>query len=264
MENHVKYLERHLVEKLKEEIYTSLEAINTKTREIVAAINSRAFKRKSDIRSTRMDAFEKYDKPRMRKLPGGSYTLCDYKVFSKIPDNYHLEYDGHYYSVLYTYLGKPAILKATMTEIRICDQYNKLLCKHPRSYRRFPLYITLPEHMPPAHQYYKEVNARDGEYYRRWASAFGPNMNTVIDRILKSAKHEEQAYNSCMGLLQACKDLSHILVEEAAQTCIRTNTCTYSGFKKVLNALLNKRDENHPEPGHLPKHDNIRGKEAFR
>ena len=35
------------------------------------------------------------------------------------------------YSVLYTYKGKPAILKATMTEIRICDEYNRLICRHP-------------------------------------------------------------------------------------------------------------------------------------
>ena len=37
-------------------------------------------------------------------------------------------------------------------------------------------------------------------YYRRWASVFGPNMSECIDRILKAAKHEEQAYNSCAGL----------------------------------------------------------------
>lgn len=71
-----------------------------------------------------MNGYEKYDKPRMNKLPGEIYTLCDYKYFFKVPDNYHLEYDVHYYSVLYTQLGKPAILKATMTEIRICDEYN--------------------------------------------------------------------------------------------------------------------------------------------
>ena len=56
--------------------------------------------------------------------------------------------------------------------------------------------------MPADHQYYKELNGRDGAYYRRWASAFGKNMESLIDRVLRSAKHEEQAYNSCMGILQ--------------------------------------------------------------
>ncbi|MFQ9879647.1 MAG: hypothetical protein ACLRW4_14865 [Ruminococcus sp.] len=73
-----------------------------------------------------MNGFEKYDKPRMNQLPGESYTLCDYKYFLKVPDNYHLEYDAHYYSVLYTYKGKSAILKATMTEIAGADGLYKI------------------------------------------------------------------------------------------------------------------------------------------
>ena len=80
-----------------------------------------------------------------------------------------------------------------MTEIRICDEYNRLICRHPRSYRDFPLYITDDSHMPPEHLYYKEVNAHDGAYYRRWASVYGESMVTLIDRILRSSKHEEQA-----------------------------------------------------------------------
>ena len=71
----------------------------------------------------------------MRPLPGRNFTVCDYRFFPRVPDNYHLEYDGHYYSVLYTRHGRPAMLKATMSEIRICNENNRLLCKHPRSYR---------------------------------------------------------------------------------------------------------------------------------
>ena len=55
--------------------------------------------------------------------------------------------------------------------------------------------------MPPEHRYYKELNAHDGAYYRRWATVYGDAMVTLIDRILRGAKHEEQAYNSCKGIL---------------------------------------------------------------
>lgn len=57
----------------------------------------------------------------MKPLPGGSHMIYDYKAVLKVPNNYQLEYDGHYYSVLYSYCGKSAILKATPSEIRICD-----------------------------------------------------------------------------------------------------------------------------------------------
>lgn len=138
IENHVKYLETHLVEKLKEKISTSLEELNADIKKIVAVLNSRWFQNRS---FSRQDAYEKYDRPCMKPLPGGAFTVCDYKSVNKIPDNYHIEYDGHYYSVVYTHYGKPAILKATSSEIRICGQYNRLICKHKRSYKEFPLYI---------------------------------------------------------------------------------------------------------------------------
>ena len=200
IENHVRYLETHLIERLKKDTYTSLYALNKRTQNIIAAINQGGFRDQRDIRRTRMYAFETYDRPKMKPLPHGHFTTCDYRYFLRVPDNYHLEYDGHYYSVSYTRHGKPAMFKATMSEIRICDKNNKLLTMHPRSYKDFPRYITKEEHIPPEHLYYKELNAHDGAYYRRWASSYGHAMSTMIDRILRSVKHEEQAYNSCKGM----------------------------------------------------------------
>ena len=258
VENHVRYLEVHLIEKLKEKTFTSIESINAEIQKIVAAINSRQLQGKN---YSRLDAFMKYDKPCMRPLAGGKYTVCDYKSVLRIPDNYHIEYDGHYYSVLYSYCGKPAIIKATPSEIRICDQYNRLICSHVRSYKDFPRYITKDEHMRPEHLYYKEVNERNGDYYRRWASVFGPNMYEFIDRMLKRNKHEEQSYNACMGILQTVKELPHGFVEETAFECIQMNSCSYKTFRQMLDKLRNTgiscKDT-------LPEHKNIRGKEFYR
>ena len=152
-----------------------------------------------------------------------------------------------------------------MTEIRICDEYNRLICRHPRSYRDFPLYITDDSHMPPEHLYYKEVNAHDGAYYRRWASVYGESMVTLIDRILRSSKHEEQAYNSCAGVLHSCKDVPHRLVQETAEKCVEANACKYSYFKKVLSMVQNNHSSSTINgTGKLPSHTNIRGKEAYK
>jgi len=263
VEAHVRFLETHLVEKLKQKTFTSVEAINEEARKIVVDLNSRSVQ---GSKYTRQEAFEKYDKPCLKPLPGGDYAVCDYKSFLKVPDNYHLEYDGHYYSVLYTYRGQPAILKATTKEIRICDQYNRLICKHTRAYKEFPRYITQDDHMKPEHLYYKEVNAKDGAYYRRWASVYGPHMSEFIDRVLKSSKHEEQAYNSCNGILHTVKDVPHGIVEETARTCIEMNACWYSSFKKVLRKVVSEHESGtttgHPDS--LPVHDNIRGKDYYR
>ena len=86
VENHVRFLKTHLIERLKKDIYTSLEELNRTTQKIIAAINQDEFRQKSDIRKTRMYAFKTYDKPRTRPPPGGCYALCDYRYYAR--DNY--------------------------------------------------------------------------------------------------------------------------------------------------------------------------------
>ena len=258
VEKYVQYLETWLLEELKKNLYPSFEAINRKVKEIVATINSEIPKGSN---YSRMDSFLNYDKPQMKTLSDGSFSLCDYKAFEHIPNNYHLNYDGHYYSVLYTYYKQPAILKATPTEIRICDKNNHLICTHKRSYNEFPKYITDDTHMPPGHQYYKEINHQNGDYYRGRARIFGPYMVKLIDTVLHSTVHEEQSYNSCNGILHSCDGISRVVAEEAAKTCVTCNTCRYSYFKRVLNDLLNKSG---PGGEKLPQHANIRGKDYYK
>ena len=260
VEGHVRYLETHLIEKLKEDVYTSLESLNEAIQRIIADINQRRYQK---LPGTRLEAYEKYDRPHMKPLPGGKYAACDYKYVLKIPDNYHLEYDGHYYSVLYTYRGQPAILKATFSEIRICDRNNRLLCTHRRSYTDFPRYITEDSHMKPSHLYYKDINRKDGVYYRRWASAYGEFTAELIDTVLRSARHEEQAFNSCAGILHMCKGVPHGLVEEASHKCVETNTCRYSYFKKILAKVTSDHKIGSGDAATLPKHSNLRGKDFY-
>lgn len=261
VEKHVQYLETHLLEDLKEKVYFHIEDINRDIKEKIAEINNRRLRNQP---FSRLEAFLRYDKPQMRPLAGGSFSLCEYKYFAHIPNNCHLLFDNHYYSVLYTYYNQPAILKATMAEIRICDKNNKLICTHRRSYKDFPKYITKEDHLKPEHQYYRDVNSKDGAYYRRWASNYGPYLVKLIDAVLLAPKHEEQAYNSCNGILHMCVDCSKLLVEEAAKLCVESNACRYSYFKKTLNRLQDTSPRNATTRKTLPEHGNLRGKEIYQ
>lgn len=259
VEGGVRWLETHLLEDLKDKVYYTLDEINHDVRLKVAELNARKFQKQSH---SRIEVYERYDKPQMHPLSNGSFAMCEYKYFAKVPNNYHLPYDGHYYSVMYTYYGQPAILKATMAEIRICDRNNKLICTHRRSYTDFPKYITKAEHMKPEHQYYHDVNSKDGSYYRRWAASYGPYTAKLIDNVLLASEHEEQAYNSCNGMLHMCTNQSKLLVEEAAKLCVEANACRYSYFKKALNNL--KQGAATSGEQKLPEHKNLRGKEIYK
>ena len=118
--------------------------------------------------------------------------------------------------------------------------------------------------MPPEHQYYKDLNAHDGAYYRRWATVYGEPMVTLIDRILRSVKHEEQAYNSCKGILHLCNDVPPHIAAEAAQTCLDASACKYTYFKKALSRLVNHEPTASDNAGSLPEHENIRGRDYYK
>jgi hypothetical protein len=86
-------------------------------------------------------------------------------------------------------------------------------------------------------------------------------MSEYIDRLLKAQKHEEQAYNSCAGILHYVKELPHGIVEEAARQCIQMNSCKYKTFNQVLNRI---QSGNNTQSDNLPEHENIRGKGFYK
>ena len=55
---------------------------------------------------SRYSEFIRVDKPALRPLPAFKYELADIKK-KCVGDNYHLEYDGFYYSVPYTLHNVP-------------------------------------------------------------------------------------------------------------------------------------------------------------
>ena len=110
--------------------------------------------------------------------------------------------------------------------------------------------------------HYRDVNEKDGEYYRRWAAGYGPYTAKMIDTVLLSGQHEEQSYNSCNGILHMCTGQSKLLVEEAARLCVEGNACRYSYFKRCLKQLTNRSQTK--EQQQLPSHENLRGKEIYK
>lgn len=66
---------------------------------------------------------------------------------------------------------------------------------------------------------------------------------------------------------ESCKDLDmlrqiRLLLEDIAKTCVESNACRYSYFKKLLKNM----QDNHSVPtiSSLPEHSNLRGKEEYR
>ena len=84
-------------------------------------------------------------------------------------------------------------------------------------------------------------------------------MSELIDRLLKSSKHEEQSYNACAGILHKVKTIPKGAAEEVARKCIEINSCKYFTFKQMLKKMDVKELPEH-SPGTLPNHVYISNK----
>ena len=140
VENHVKWLETHLLEKLRGRFFTSFDDLNLEISIIINELNTRPYQK--DKKGSRLQVFETFDKPSMKPLPKDSFVLYDYKICT-VPSNYHIAYDNHYYSVPFSYYKQELTVKASLFDIIICDQMNRQICKHKRSYKAFPSFFSI-------------------------------------------------------------------------------------------------------------------------
>ena len=258
VESGVRFLETHIIERLKDKVFHSFDELNGAIDIYVKDLNDLPH----DGGPSRKELFLAYDRPKMRSLPNGHFRVYDYRART-VPNNYHLEYDNHYYSVPYTMIGQEVILRANIFHVTIVDKDNKLICSHERLYNRDKKYVTIKEHMPDEHKFYHDVNNHDGRFYRKWASDIGSYMCNFIDRLLRSYEYEPQGYRSANGILWLTKDYPRNIANEVAKECLESGNVRYTYFKKSLMAY-GKKEKSQKVDDTLPLHSNIRGKDNYK
>lgn len=242
VENAVKWVETYIIRKLKGRTFPTFEDLNSEVSRLLEEMNNR---KKGNTQYSRKELFEKVDLPAMRPLPVERFTRVEY-ARSRVPNNYHVPFDKHYYSVPYTlyHPKKPTYVsvKATQDEIIICDSCNREIARHKRSYDEFKnKYVTVEDHMPTHHRLYNNINNKDSSYYLDWARNIGPDMTKFIQGVIYQSRHEEQSYRSCMGILQMAKRYGDDLAEAAAGECLKKGNLYYTYFKRMLSEQVEKK-----------------------
>ena len=115
--------------------------------------------------------------------------------------------------------------------------------------------------MPAEHQF---VDGWNTDRFVRWASKLGGSIETFIHRLLDSKEHPQQAFKSCMGVLQLSKGYK---AEDLEIVCNRALDYNSISLKFISNSLKNnvhKAEPGNPVEIKLPFHENIRGKENYK
>ncbi|MGF1586946.1 MAG: IS21 family transposase [Bacteroidales bacterium] len=257
VENAVRIVYQKIFAKLRNQTFFSLSELNQSIWEELENINNAPFQRR-DI--SRRELFNEIEKNELRPLPIERYEMRRYQI-SKVEFNHHiyLREDMHYYSVPYQYTGGKVKTIYTDRAVEIYKD-NVRIALHIRNRIKYG-YTTEEVHMPAEHQFVEGWNT---DRFIRWASKMGGSVETFIERLLESKEHPQQAFKSCMGVLNLSKGYKPEDLEKVCRRAIEYNCIS---LKFVRNSLQNSTHKTEIEKSieiKLPFHENIRGKENYK
>ncbi len=221
---------------LRNQKFYSLKELNKAFRELLEKHNNMFFQR---TQISRRSLFDDIEKEALKPLPVRKYEYKDFQN-PRVQFNYHVELkeDRHYYSVPYQLKGEKVQMFYTAGAVEIYHD-NIRVAFHQRDYKKYG-YTTLKQHMPPEHQFYAEWSA---DKFLSWGAKIGEDTHLLIKAVLKSRKHPEQAYKSCLGILSFAKKYGQERLEKACSRALEFEAYSYKSVKNILERGLDTIQE---------------------
>ncbi|NBQ84815.1 MAG: hypothetical protein EBU03_01665 [Methylophilaceae bacterium] len=114
--------------------------------------------------------------------------------------------------------------------------------------------------MASTHQFVAQWSA---SRFIDWANSIDESVGDYILQIIESRNHPEQAYKSCLGILNFEKKVGK---QRLINACKRALDFKIYNFKTIQNILENNLDHvdfEQESEQELPNHSNIRGKHYY-
>ena len=246
---------RWILAVLRRRTFYSLAEMNAANSECLERLNTRTMRR---MGKSRRELFFSLDRPAALPLPQRPYEYAEWRK-AGVNLDYHIEVDGHYYSVPFALLRERVDVRLTATTVEAFRRGERVAA-HARSHVR-GTHSTVKEHMPPEHRRYAEWSP---SRFIHWAGKTGAATAEVVERILASRTYPEQSYRACLGIMRLSRQYEPARVEAAARRALNFNACSYRSMRSILASGL----DGHSLPGQegqasLPLHENIRGRECY-
>ena len=255
VEGAVLLVQRWILARLRNRRFFSLGELNVAIKELLADLNQRPFKR---LPGCRRSAFELLDAPALRPLPASRYVISRWKT-AKVNIDYHVEFEGHYYSVPHRLVGARIDVRV-IGNLLECFASNQCVASHAVSTKRGG-FSTAADHMPASHRAHLEWTPAK---LIAWGQRIGVSTAAVVTWQLEHRPHPEQGYRACLGLLALVRRYNAERLEAA---CTRAMALRAPHLKSVTNILKSGLDR---QPSLVPatssptiEHENVRGPDYY-
>lgn len=257
VETGVQIVERQILARLRHQTFFSLHELNQAIGPLLERVNSRPFQK---LDYSRRQLFEELDKPALRPLPASRYAFARF-LTPTVNIDYHIEVEGHYYSVPFDLKGQKVEVRLTARMVEVLHR-NKRVASHLRDPGK-GRHTTEPAHMPKAHRAHLEWSP---SRMIRWAGTIGPSCAALANQIIESRDHPEQGYRACLGIIRLSKSYAPSRVDAACRRALLLETPSYRSIQSILKTGKDRE----ALPGEEPvrgvcgrHHRNVRGAEYY-
>jgi len=252
----VQIVERWILARLRHQRFFSLAELNEAITALRERLNARTFRK---LPGSRRSLFETLDRPAMKPLPTERYVFAEWKR-ARVHIDYHIEIQGHYYSVPYRWVGQQLEVRVTGTTIEAFHRGTRL-ASHVRSSTK-GRHTTIAEHMPRAHREYAEWTPTR---LIAWAKQMGPATASLIEHIMASRAHPQQGFRSCLGIMRLGKTYGHGRLEAACARALALGASSYRSIESILRKGLDRQALGAaPDSVAILQHDNVRGRNYYQ
>lgn len=258
-ENTVKLTYQRIFAPLYGKKFHTLAELNQAIAERLEIHNAREL---TKLQISRRQLFEEIERSALKTLPSEPYPMKYFENHKVAPD-YHfiLSEDKHYYSVPWQLKGERV---KVIFDDRIVAVYhdNVRVTQHRRS-RKKGQYTTKTEHMPKHHRFFESWSA---EKFTSWAKSIGEETHLVISRLLSDKPHEQQAYKSCLGVLNLAREVGTDRLNWACRRALNYSRISYRDVRAYLDEILRQETGDHEDNQVLlfTDHKNLRDSAIYK
>ncbi|MGR4897367.1 Mu transposase domain-containing protein [Stenotrophomonas sp. LARHCG68] len=178
-------MQRWVLARLRNRVFFSLDELNLAIARLVEHLNDRPMRGCGG--KSRQQLFEELDAPAL-------YEYAEWKLKVPVGQDYHVAWEGHFYSVPHRLVGSKISLKATRDGV-LAFHRDKRVTLHVRK-QEVSGCSMLPEHQPPAHRAYSQDTM---EHLMEWAKQQADALfviaveelpHTATGKLLKTATRQ--------------------------------------------------------------------------
>ena len=252
----VQVVERWILARLRNRRFFNLGELNAAIAELLLDLNARAFKK---LPGCRASAFEVLDRLALRALPTGRMPIARFKR-ARVNIDYHVELDGHYYSVPHRLVRAEVELRVTGATVEILAGQQRVAVHALSAIKG--AHTTVAEHMPASHRAHLEWTPAK---LIAWGERIGAATGAVVRWQMEHRPHPEQGYRACLGLQRLGRQRGNERLEAACARALSIRSPTYRSVNSILAAGLDRQQAPPPaaEATTLPLHDNLRGADYY-